>query len=733
MTRSLLSILVLSALTGCGTFFELFGLSTTPQNGTAKLVPFASEQELTDYFRDQIRARTDRDRAFDMAFPQEDLVAVSFGGDDAPPATTIIADGGATGNGETAFSNTTTQEIGVDEADVVKTDGTHVYVIRNSGGLSLLTIARIAPPDQPSLQAQVELNGFGREIYIHGDKIVALLGTQGVFFASGGGGFIEGGVADDFSLAQEIPAPEDGLDIDRDEPLDIDVPRGDLETGLGDPRFPEPPGFRRPQTIVTIIDISDPSNPKILSETSFDGIASASRLIDGVLHLVISNFQDFFYDILPVTGDPSSDIDTIQASQLLPRFTRVGPDGTPTDAGTIVTHKELYRPSDPDGVGIVTVVSLDVDNAASFSAVGVVAEPGLIYSSLSALYLTNTNYDFRGDRRETTDIHKFSYVDRGAVPVASGSVPGRVLNQYSMGEHEGFLRVATTVGPTFSNFGQRTPAHNNVYVLGQDDTELRIVGQVEDIAPRETIQSARFLGDRGYVVTFEQIDPFFTLDLSDPTAPRVVGELKIPGFSTFLQPLDDDHLLAVGRYIPEQGFGPWGVQLSIFDVSDFANPKQSANVILGRLTGANSEALFNPKALTYFPERGMVALPITVDRFFFFPFDDGFVVNSDDVPTVDAQISDGEVPPPDLSEPIDGDDFTSMSFDGLVVFHIDVDAGLTEMGRIDARFPGQSTYGSSFTRGVFIGDDVFVVTDHGVRGAKLNALTTAAYEVAFNE
>ena len=119
--------------------------------------------------------------------------------------------------------------------------------------------------------------------------------------------------------------------------------------------------------------------------------------------------------------------------------------------------------------------------------------------------MTDTQYDFLGDIRETTDIYKLAYVDGNTLPVATGTVPGRILNQYSMGEYNDFLRVATTVGPTFSLFGERTGPHNNVYVLGEADGKLAIVGSVESIAPRETIRSARFVGERGFVAAIKPL------------------------------------------------------------------------------------------------------------------------------------------------------------------------------------------------------------------------------------
>ena len=534
-----------------------------------------------------------------------------------------------------------------------------------------------------------------------------------------------GGIAIDPLPIAEAPVSSD-IAVDSGIGGEVGTAISDSEIAVVEPGFDGVGGefqFERPRTIVTVVDVSAPDGPVILSETKFDGSQSSSRMIDGVLHLVISNFQSYYLDVLPALGTSDLDVGSVDVPALLPSFARVGADGDES-SGNVVTWRELYRPTDPDGFGVLTVVSLDVDNDAEFSAVGVVAEPGLIYSSLDALYLTDTEYDFAQQVRETTDIYKLAYVDRGATPVATGTVPGRILNQYSMGEHEGHLRVATTVGPTFTFFEPLSGPSNNLYVLGQAGTTLETVGRLEGLAPGETIRSARLVGDRGYLVTFEQIDPFFTLDLADPTDPRVVGQLKIPGFSTFLVPIDADHLLAVGQYVPEEGpFFPRGVQLSIFDVSNFAEPARIANVVLGQDSGASSEAVFNPKAFTYFRERGLVALPVSIFADIFFFDDVGFV---DDGVAVDA--TDQPAPPPD--EPIESiEPFVPQGFEGLVVYSVSIEDGFTELGRMNSRFEDAGFFWSSFTRGVFMGDDVFAVTDHGVRGSPVSDIAAAPYEL----
>ncbi len=687
MRRCFLTALVLALVSGCGVVADLLalldgGTSQPPETGSSKLIPFASEADLVDYFSQQVTSRSQR-RFAPSPFPifGDGMLAMPTSGamDDVALSPPSSGDGGGANEGSTEqssggdFSQTTIQEEGVDEPDVVKTDGSNLYII--DGGV--LKIVPVSDPAQMTVAAEVTLEGFGRDIFLHGSKVVTLTTTVPGFFSS-----------------------DDGVPI-----------------GLIEPDFAGDVAYERPRTVITVIDVTASAAPNVLSTTSFEGSHSASRMIDGVLHFVVSNFQDYYYDILPALEDPNVDLSTVDAAAVLPSYDRTEADGSEV-AGDIVTWEQMYRPTDPDGSGVVTLISLDVDADAAFTGVGVVAQPGLIYSSLNALYLTDTEYNFFEEARETTDIYKFTYVDRGAMAGSTGSVPGRVLNQYSMGEHADHLRVATTVG----NFSSAT---NNVYVLKETAEGLTTVGRIEGIAPGEDIRSARFLGDRGYVVTFEQIDPFFTLDLADPTNPRVVGELKVPGFSTFLVPMDETHILAVGQYIPEDGsFFSQGVQLSIFDVTDFADPQRTANVVLGEEGWAYSEALDNPKAFTYFAERDLVALPVNIES----PPEFVDVIFVDEGGTGDD--TGGDTPLDDTS--VDIAPVVPEGFNGLVVFNVTASGGFTELGRISTRMSDETYFGASFTRGLIIENDVFAVTDRVIRSSPITALDSITYELVID-
>ena len=693
-----------------------------------------------------------------LSFPDSD---VAFLGDAANGATDEVAGappqaspdastGGGQDDGGARFSETTTQEVGVDEADVVKTDGENLFILDSQ----TLRIVSLESADGLSLAGEITLEGFGREMFLHGDTVVALTETHGGFFYALDGPVAVSvdaiGDAVDESLAVDISSSTADVEPGQDAPPAVDEPGDDSELIVVDQEQPPveagdvdiAPQFSRPQTIVTLIDVADPTSPTVISQTKLDGTSVSSRMIDGVLHLVVANYQAYYFDVLPQLGRAEFAAPQVDVETILPQFSRVE-DGEVVASGALLSWEEMYRPTDPDGFGVVTVASMDIEQRGEISAKGIVAEPGLVYSSLQALYLTDTNYDFRGNARETTDIYKFEYVGGETVPTATGTVRGRVLNQYSMGEYQGNLRVATTVRATFSDFGGQSGPFNNVYVLHPTEDALEVMGSIENIAERETIQSARFAGDRGYLVTFEQIDPLFTLDLADPANPTIVGELKVPGFSTYLVPMDQDHVLAVGQYIPENGFFfGQGVQLSIFDVSDFANPQLAHTVVIGEGGSAWSEALHNPKAFTYFAEEGLVALPITIYEAFEFFDDIDFVV---DELSAEEDASSGETgsdpQPDDLDEPISieptepleptepaepiepiavPEPYINGGFDGLIVYRVSVDGGFEELGRLSTRFEDAGIrWGGSFTRGVFVEDDVLAVTNFGVKAASI--------------
>jgi hypothetical protein len=485
--------------------------------------------------------------------------------------------------------------------------------------------------------------------------------------------------------------------------------------------YPDYGYYYRPQTRVTVIDITDHAAPSILSTHTFHGSMASSRMIDRVMHLVLVNYPVDYYGMVPL-GMPNASFQDVQLDTLMPKFQTMTADGMVE--GDVVKWDRFYAPVDPDGFGVTAVIRLDVDDPGEFNAVGIAAEPHIIYASTEALYVTDTAYTWWGDARETTDIYKFKYTESGIELTAAGTVPGRIEDQYRMGESNGYLRVATSTSQRFSmeTGDELEAAGNHVFVLAEQEGALAVVGAIRNIAPGEQIRAARFMGDRGILVTFRQIDPFFTLDLSEPTNPRIVAELKVPGFSTFMVPMDEDHMLTVGQYVPIEGPAvPDGIQISIFDISDFANPVRSHNVIIaGQST--SSEAVWNPKAFTYFPERDLLALPMEIYNYSswwqewdFVRTEDGQEIAAADVANIDDIVEDE-------------------SFTGLYVYHVTPENGFDLLGRMSTRDEANAYYYyNAFTRGVFMGDNVYAVTDNVVVGSPVSDVGSTPWKLTIGE
>jgi len=253
-----------------------------------------------------------------------------------------------------------------------------------------------------------------------------------------------------------------------------------------------------------------------------------------------------------------------------------------------------------------TVVAVNVINDAQKPTYEpfLTGQTALMYVSLSNMYLVvpNTNVwilrENAGEAREETLIYRVKLDREKIVAEAEGAVLGYVLNQFSMDEYNGFFRIATT---RWTNDGSK----NNLYVLNMS---LSVVGELEGLAPGERIYSARFMGDRCYLVTFRQIDPFFVINASDPTEPKVLGYLKIPGFSGYLHPYDEDHIIGIGK----QGNN---VKLSLFDVTNVSSPTEAVPPYIVQADWSDSTVLWDHKAFLFDKAKQLLALPISGNWF----------------------------------------------------------------------------------------------------------------------
>lgn len=625
------------------------GCPITPQQNFdpthPRLRPFNSPGELVSYVRDQAVANT--------AVSQRGGV-LNFG---AAPAMAEDAAGGASGDaGTQTFSTTNLQEEGVDESDVLKSDGTYFYLAKENS----LRIVRASPQSELAEVGRVDLDVWIDSLYLRGGHIL-VVGQMNSYTG-----------------------------------------------GPGGPGMPEimiwPPYYPSADVAVVDVDVSNPAAPTIARKIELDGALVSSRLVNNRLVLVLTVVPD-----LPTTPTRFN-TGGLTADELLPKA-RVG------DTETIaVEPTDVLRPDEPNGVNMTMVAALDADNIESIvGSTAVVANAGVIYASTKALYLTDTDYSMDEVSREYTAVHKLAFDSNGVAQyVASGAVPGRPLNQFSLSEHDDTLRIATHVqnfqlwtgGPMFMGLAvdraqsaddavavAPTEPYNGVYVLGEREGELKTLGSIENIAPGERIYAARFIGERGYLVTFRQIDPLWVMDLSNPESPRIVGELHIPGYSDYLHPLGERHLIGVGRSTATTQWGgtvPDALQLSLFDISDPANPVRTHVLEIGG-PGSYSDVSFTHKAFTFLPAQGLLAIPATLYR-------DG--ANRFEYP--------------------------GYEFDGALFLRVNAESGFTALGRLATVYQNPQFYPySAWRRAAVIGETAFAVGPEGVRAAPLSNLSAS--------
>ncbi|MBV2092384.1 MAG: beta-propeller domain-containing protein [Candidatus Thiodiazotropha sp. (ex Ctena orbiculata)] len=355
-------------------------------------------------------------------------------------------------------------------------------------------------------------------------------------------------------------------------------------------------------TKITLLQISDPQQPEVIRETVVEsGYVDALR-IDQQVYLVVATQLD----LTSVIDDPQS----VEVEQLLPMMAdNTDPDQQIDAVSTVISGcSEIYQPQNVTGTGTVSLLAFDLDNPlAELTSTSVLANSTMVYASQDNLYIASIEDDnwlwfpvMEGDDYPTpsTRIHKFSL---GGSPqyLASGSVEGHLLNKFSMDEYQGLLRVVTTE----LNWWRDDDPENRLFVLQQNDSQLMTHAELSGLGkPGERVFAVRFDQQRGFVVTFEQIDPLITLDLSDSANPQVAGELEVPGFSTYLHPIEGDRLLAIGQE-------NLSIKLSLFDVSTLSQPILLSEHLIGQ--GSYSEAQYDHHAFTWFEQEKMLAIPVT--------------------------------------------------------------------------------------------------------------------------
>lgn len=360
-------------------------------------------------------------------------------------------------------------------------------------------------------------------------------------------------------------------------------------------------------------DISNPGNPKHVRDVGQEGFLQDIRITKDTLYLIGNMYPNYWMlqedvkaDLKPKTFD-----------------SMVG-----TAYKSLPLEKISILPNTMDGTySLITAVDLKNGAKTTANTKGYLGGSSGLYMSENALYLTTpiyeSNHAASSDKRamdmiwlpRAADTQIFKWNVDGTTLNFAGSteVKGTVLNQYSMDEYKGNFRIFTTEGNTWD---EKSTSYNHLFIL---DEHLKALGSVKDMAPGEKIYSARFMGEKAYVVTFKQVDPLFVIDVANPKKPAVLGELKIPGFSNYLHPLDETHLIGIG-YDTEQRYDAYtkrnftvttNMKMSLFDVSDYRNPKEQSTVKIGG-KGSYSDVQYNPKALFRHEQYNYFGFPVVL-------------------------------------------------------------------------------------------------------------------------
>jgi inhibitor of cysteine peptidase len=440
------------------------------------------------------------------------------------------------------YSDTNVQVEGVGEADSVKTDGQYFYVIASDSvnilnaypASNLSNLSKVSMREALGLDPHysVWING----IYIQQQKLIVIASVAG---------------------------PYQYYNSNDSAPVTFMIWR-----------MPEE------KTVVAIFSLVDIEHPELVKSFGVSGYPITSRMSG-----------DYVYVLSQQCICDRSDL-------ISPKIYE--DNGTATMAAT----KIHYDPSSSEISSFVNILAIDLEAMESNHTSVLAGYTSTVYMSHSALFLTfqkmqggpiimngNVATADSSQNQYTTSIYRIDIDGLSIVPAARGEVPGWLLNQFSMDEKDGYLRVATTSGWVDTT--------NDVFVL---DSNLNITGSLEGLALNERIFASRFIGDMLYLVTFRQVDPLFVINLTDPANPRLVGELKVPGFSAYLHPVDANHLIGVGMV-------GGSVKVSLFDISDPEHPSEASNVTVPGWS--YTQALYDYKAVLYDPVQKLLVLPIT--------------------------------------------------------------------------------------------------------------------------
>ncbi len=534
---------------------------------------------------------------------------------------------------ESDYSKTNTQVEGVDEADIAKTDGNYIYYISSDK----IVIVNTENSSKLQLVSEIEFNSkvnFNpQEIYIYENKLVVIGQKNNYYYR------------ELIAVDSVYPTTNEAI------------------------------------TIAKIYNIENKRKPKLEREVEIEGDYLTSRMIGEELYFITNKY---LYSYLL----KNKELDEIDENQFKPKYkdTVLG-----NEQKYIEFNDISYFPESED-TSYLNVVGLNVNNNEKANIETYLGAGTEIYSSQDNLYITRVKYEYKDSKTYgyynnydvNTYIYKFKLENSKATYINAGSVPGEVLNQFSMDEKDGYFRIATT---DFKNWNSETNT-NNLYVLNNN---LELVGKIEGLAKEEKIYSVRFMGNRAYMVTFVETDPLFVIDLAEPTNPKVLGELKIPGYSKYLHPYDETHIIGFGENTRTNEYGGVvtdGMKMALFDVSNPNEPKELYSVDIGE-RGTYSEILNNHKALLFSKEKNIIAFPISISE-------------------------------------ETGNYRTNLKFQGAIVYGLDLEKGFTLKGQIahmqiDDGYTDYD-YEKAVERIIYINENLYTLSQKLIKSTDINTM-----------
>jgi inhibitor of cysteine peptidase len=678
-------VLILSAVIACGC------MSATVIAPAGDLKKFSSAEEISDYIKNNTQLVRDVYYRNDGSGAPVPAPVVGAQESSAKGVSSPDALPSAGGLGSTSYSQTNVQVAGVDEPDFVKNDARYIYVISGS----TLTIVDAYPAASASVVSKTELEDTPREIFVNGDRLVLL--------KTGSSEIAISGTSQGTDIVQKI--------------------------AIMPPRYPY---YRSvPVTHAVFYDISDRVHPKILKDYTIDGDYVSARMIGSTVYL-LSRESVYPYDdriVVPTIRESTKvivapDVYYFDNPEQQYDFTTItsfdAGNGATKDAKTYLVgsgnivyvstqamyvsyqkYNNIYRPM----LGVAEPASGGVQGSGGSAGITRISSPALLdFDAMSETEKQALIAEMKSGEQDaiqkreidqsTTMIHKIG-IDNGAIAyLQKGEVAGYLKNQFAMDEYGGNLRVATT-SDVWTNRGQYE--YNNVFVL---DGAMKTLGSLTHIAEQEKIYSTRFIGDRLYMVTFKRIDPFFVIDLSTPVSPKILGKLKIPGYSDYLHPYDKNHIIGIGKETATTDWGgvsTKGLKLALFDVSDVEHPKQIDKVEIGD-SGSDSAALTDHRAFLFDKNKNLLVIPARVVK----------------QNTVQNEKLSGDQP---------------QIWYGAYVFGVSPDSGFVLRGTVEHGTGGSGYYyyGSSqneVKRSLYIGDTLYTLSSAKILANSLSRINT---------